>query len=181
MALLGGYKMDRKLNVIVPGHKGSWYEIDHKQILGKPYFLMEHEQEGQDVPNIIIDEDNNLIMDNIYNGFSDFTYALEEVEEHQQTTCDYLEKQLGEGWQVKFNEGNRSIRQGFYATYSRHTLSTKHTYIYFSLIYFEDKNKWKVFDIEAEEIAYGSWYDLDQEEVQEYKELIQDKLNGPII
>lgn len=169
--------MERKLNVIVPGHRGSWYEIDHKKILGKVYFLMEHEQEGDTVPNIIVDENNNLIIDAINNGFDDFTYQLEEVAEHQGTTCKYLEKQLGQGWQVNFNKDNRAIRQSFFATYSRHDLSTKHTYIYFSLIYLNN-DTWRVFDIQAEEIAYGDWYDLEEQEIQEYKKLIEGKLNG---
>ena len=44
------------------------------------YFVVENEVLGDEVPCIIIDSDYNIILDNVYNGFDDLRYAIEENE-----------------------------------------------------------------------------------------------------
>jgi hypothetical protein len=61
-----------KENISVQGHKGTWYEIDSAIIDGKELFLMEHEAYGDEVPCVIVDENNNLVMDEVCNGFDDY-------------------------------------------------------------------------------------------------------------
>lgn len=166
-----------KKNVIVTGHRGSWYQIDTQKILDKNYYLMEHEQQGDEVPCIIVDEYNHLVCSDCHNGFNDLYLELEESEEGQKIVCSYLQSCLGEGWNITPNTGNKSIRQNFIATWQRVGLSTKHTHIYFELVFFTDKSKWNVFDVEAQEIAYGDWYDLEPEEIETYKKRFETLLD----
>ena len=51
--------------------------MDIKGILKRVY-LLESEVWGDEVPCIIIDGDYKVIMDNVYNGFEDLRYAIEE-------------------------------------------------------------------------------------------------------
>ena len=44
----------------------------------KRVYLLESEVWGDEVPCIIIGGDYNVIMDNVYNGFDDLRYAIEE-------------------------------------------------------------------------------------------------------
>ena len=44
----------------------------------KRVYLLENEIYGDEVPCIIIDGDYNVILDNVYNGFDDLRYAIEE-------------------------------------------------------------------------------------------------------
>ena len=53
--------------------------IDIKGTLKRVY-LLENEVYGDEVPCIIIDGDYNVILDNVYNGFDDLRYAIEENE-----------------------------------------------------------------------------------------------------
>ena len=57
--------------IIVQSHIGTWYSIDHKVYGNKMYFLLEHEEYGDETSNIIIDHDGKLIADNVFNGFDD--------------------------------------------------------------------------------------------------------------
>ena len=67
-----------KQNVRVDEHHGTWCEVDNAIILGRKLFLMEHETYGNDAANIIIDEDNKLVMDGVWNGFLDYHEAIED-------------------------------------------------------------------------------------------------------
>ncbi len=63
-------------HVTVHGHRGKWYVVDDgwfKKSDDDPIhvFLMEHETYGDTAACIIVDEDINLIMEDVYNGFSD--------------------------------------------------------------------------------------------------------------
>ena len=44
----------------------------------KRVYLLENEVYGDEVPCIIIDGDYNIILKNVYNGFDDLRYAIEE-------------------------------------------------------------------------------------------------------
>lgn len=57
--------------IIVQSHIGTWYAIDHAVYDDKIYFLLEHQEYGDETSNIIIDLDGNVILDNVFNGFND--------------------------------------------------------------------------------------------------------------
>lgn len=59
----------------VKGHTGTWYIIDtmismYYGFTGV-FHLLESEQYGDAAAHIIIDDDGNLILDEVYNGFDD--------------------------------------------------------------------------------------------------------------
>jgi|GEM_PF-4019899 len=58
-------------NVIVSGHIGTWYTIDAVTIGDTDYFLMEHEEYGDEADSVIIDKAGRLILDDVVNGFDD--------------------------------------------------------------------------------------------------------------
>ena len=71
-----------KNNIKLKNNKGTFYVIsdtvmDIKGTLKRVY-LLENEVYGDEVPCIIIDGDYNVILDNVYNGFDDLRYAIEE-------------------------------------------------------------------------------------------------------
>lgn len=55
----------------IPGYKGTWYVIDHSYYSGRPCFLLESEVWGDEAAGIIVDIYGNVILDDVYNGFSD--------------------------------------------------------------------------------------------------------------
>ena len=72
----------KKNNIKLKERRGTFYVIsdtvmDIKGTLKRVY-LLESEIYGDEVPCIIIDGDYNVIMDNVYNGFEDLRYAIEE-------------------------------------------------------------------------------------------------------
>lgn len=66
--------------IIIEHHIGSWYVIDHVFVENKLYFLLEHEEYGDEAANIIIDHTGQLILDNVYNGFDDLDDYFDNLE-----------------------------------------------------------------------------------------------------
>lgn len=64
----GGYE--------IKGHKGRWYIISETYWRGQKVYLMESELFGEDAPAIIVDNDVNIIMDDVTEGFDEL-YSLE--------------------------------------------------------------------------------------------------------
>lgn len=64
----------------VSGHIGTWHTIDHKEVDGHSFFLMEHDTYGDDAACIIVDERGKLVLDQVYNGFDDDTMRLLKLE-----------------------------------------------------------------------------------------------------
>ena len=62
-------------NIIINGHKGTWYVIDETYYNGKRVFLVESEIYGDEAPCLIINEDDEVILDNVWNGFLDLEVA----------------------------------------------------------------------------------------------------------
>ena len=58
-------------NISVPEHYGTWYTIDSIVYKDTVYFLLEHEEYGDETPNIIIDQNGRLILKEVFNGFED--------------------------------------------------------------------------------------------------------------
>lgn len=64
-----------KDNIRVKGHRGTWYVIDSKVVNGRALHLLEHETYGDEAACIIVDDNLDIVMEDVYNGFDD----LEEV------------------------------------------------------------------------------------------------------
>ena len=60
----------------VAGHIGTWHTIDHKEVDGHTFWLMEHDHYGDGAGCIIVDEKGKLALDNVYDGFDDHTVDL---------------------------------------------------------------------------------------------------------
>lgn len=70
----------------VNGHRGTWYvvaqDIFHrpteKGTEDIPVLFLEHEKYGDEVPLIVIDENGDLVLEDVWNGVED----LRDYEEH---------------------------------------------------------------------------------------------------
>ncbi|MGN8963376.1 DUF5688 family protein [Bariatricus sp. HCP28S3_D3] len=54
----------------VEGHDGTWHTIEQKEILGHDFFLMEHDEFGSDVANVVVDNSGKLVAENLWDGFN---------------------------------------------------------------------------------------------------------------
>ena len=64
----------------VAGHIGTWHTIDHKEVEGHTFYLMEHDTHGDDAACIIVDEKGRLTLNEVYDGFDDLTVGLLHLE-----------------------------------------------------------------------------------------------------
>lgn len=60
----------------VDGHFGTWHTIDTMEIGGKNFYMMEHEEFGSSVANIVVDENGRLIAEDLWHGM---TPAIEKM------------------------------------------------------------------------------------------------------
>ena len=58
--------------LIIDGYEGTWYVVDTETVDGKDLFLLENEEYGDETFGIIIDKDRNVLVDEAWNGFSDY-------------------------------------------------------------------------------------------------------------
>lgn len=61
----------------IEGFVGTWYVIDVRRIRNRELFLLESELYGDDAAALIVDENRNIVMDNVHNGFDDYLDANE--------------------------------------------------------------------------------------------------------
>lgn len=61
----------------VKGHVGKWYVIDTKEYDGHEVYLLEHETYGDEAACLIVDQDGQILLDDVWNGFEDYDYFLE--------------------------------------------------------------------------------------------------------
>lgn len=64
----------KKNNIVVSEHEGTWYIIDSMVVNSTNYHLLEHEEYGDETASIIIDDNGTLVLDDVWNGFSDLRY-----------------------------------------------------------------------------------------------------------
>ena len=57
--------------IIIEGHIGSWYVIDAENVDGARLYLLEHETYGDEAAGLIVDENGNIILEDVWNGFDD--------------------------------------------------------------------------------------------------------------
>ena len=68
------------LGVIVDGHEGTWQAIADKEINGEMFYLMESQEYGNTVANILLHMDGDLVAEDLWNGI-DFN-AMRGVREY---------------------------------------------------------------------------------------------------
>ena len=52
----------------VSGHFGTWHTIGKAEVMGQPFYLMEHDEYGDEAAAIIVDSQGKLILEDIWNG-----------------------------------------------------------------------------------------------------------------
>jgi len=65
-------------------YEGTWSVIGTEKINGKDLFLLEHEEHGDEHPALIVDEDVNVFMEDVWNGFDDFKEQKEDLVDWKQ-------------------------------------------------------------------------------------------------
>ena len=58
-------------NIRVEGHIGTWYQIASAIIQGREYYLLEHEDYGDEVACVIVDKTDAVVLEDVWNGFDD--------------------------------------------------------------------------------------------------------------
>lgn len=67
-------------NIEVEGHIGTWYVVDTEVIEHTKYFLLEHEEHGDEAACVIVDSDGKLVLDDVWNGFDDLKEHFDSIE-----------------------------------------------------------------------------------------------------
>ena len=62
--------------LVVSGHVGTWHTIDHMEVDGHTFFLMEHDTYGDEAACLIVDEHGKLSLSDVYDGFDEHTVDL---------------------------------------------------------------------------------------------------------
>lgn len=66
-------------NITVEGHIGTWYAIDETEVNGEKFFLLEHEEYGDEAACVAVNEQGKLVAKDLWNGFDeDFQDAVKE-------------------------------------------------------------------------------------------------------
>jgi antirestriction protein ArdC len=66
-------------NITVEGHIGTWYAIDETEVNGEKFFLLEHEEYGDEAACVAVNEQGKLAAEDLWNGFDeDFQDAVKE-------------------------------------------------------------------------------------------------------
>lgn len=61
-------------NIKIKGHIGTWYVIDEGVWEGEKVFLLEHETYGDAAAYLIVNEDLDIVLDDVWNGFEELEY-----------------------------------------------------------------------------------------------------------
>ena len=64
----------------VSGRVGTWHTIDHMEVDGHTFWLMEHDTFWDEAPCVIVDEKGKLAISDVYDGFDEHTVHLLEME-----------------------------------------------------------------------------------------------------
>ncbi len=66
-------------NITVEGHVGTWYAVDETEVNGEKFFLLEHEEYGDEAACVAVNEHGKLVAEDLWNGFDeDFQDAVQE-------------------------------------------------------------------------------------------------------
>ena len=81
--------------LIIDGYEGTWYVVDTETVDGKELFLLENEEYGDETFGIIIDKDRNVLVDEAWNGFSDYHEKYDNI-----TPEEKLANKVGDEWKA---------------------------------------------------------------------------------
>lgn len=73
-------EMGIKEHLIIDGHEGKWYVIDEKEYDGSTLYLLESENYGDEAACIIVNEKEEVVLDDVWNGFSDYDELIVDQE-----------------------------------------------------------------------------------------------------
>ena len=59
----------------IEGYTGTWYVMDVQRVKDRDLFLLESEIYGDEAACLIVNENRNVVMDNVHNGFADYLEA----------------------------------------------------------------------------------------------------------
>ena len=59
----------------IPGKKGLWRVVDGITYENVLFFLLEHEEYGDEAACLIVNEEGSIIMDDVWNGLDELTEA----------------------------------------------------------------------------------------------------------
>ncbi len=105
----GNHITEASENISVEGHIGTWYVIAAEEIEGRKLFLLEHEKYGDETANIIIDENKNLVMEDVWNGFDDYRDSLEYDDGKQYVSRDFAVELWQNGFTVFMNDRSNEL------------------------------------------------------------------------
>nr|WP_297934569.1 hypothetical protein [uncultured Lachnoclostridium sp.] len=73
-------------DITVEGHSGTWYVINETEVNDEKFFLLEHEEYGDTVAAVAVNEQGELVAEDLCNGFAeDFKEAVQEYFEEKET------------------------------------------------------------------------------------------------
>lgn len=79
--------------IAVEVHVGTWYAIDEAEVGGEKFFLLEHEEYGDEVACVAVNEQGKLVAEDLWNGFDeDFQDAVKEYFEEKNPTSQKEEQ-----------------------------------------------------------------------------------------
>ena len=92
----------------VEGKEGSWLAYDSIRIDGREFFLMEHTVYGAEAANVVLDEQGQLVVDDVFHGFDETVKA--QIKAYLSPSGNVLspertEKPALENWQKAYENG----------------------------------------------------------------------------
>lgn len=87
---LANQNMQNRDGIKIEGHRGTWHAVGQNTITiyesegdkkSAVYYLMEHDTYGEDAPMLIVNSDNQLVLEDVYNGFDDLSDRVEDFAE----------------------------------------------------------------------------------------------------
>ena len=73
---LSNLEMGIEDHLIIDNHEGTWYVIDKKEYNGEMLYLLESENYGDEVAWLIVNQKEEVVMNDVWNGFSDYDETL---------------------------------------------------------------------------------------------------------
>ena len=67
-------------HIRVAGHCGTWYVIDETEVNDEKFFLLEHEEYGDEAASVVVNQYGELIEEDVWNGFDEC--VLEAIDEY---------------------------------------------------------------------------------------------------
>lgn len=81
-----GSVTEKGYQIAVDNYYGTWYVVDAEVINDRKYFLLEHEEYGDEAGYIIVDIDGKSVLDDVWNGFDDLKEHFESIATHDSPT-----------------------------------------------------------------------------------------------